>query len=141
MSRDSTRTSCTINGKHFILWTNPGEFDLKHTPDLVRFTADGTSRVLYVWDYSCAMHTDMSMQLGLSDPYSSPNFLKGASRRGQDGKYRMVESHFLQSFKRSHLTQAERNILRNLLNQDWSWMNQYMEVTEWLASYRKAMGI
>jgi hypothetical protein len=67
--------------------------------------------------------------------------LKGASRRGQDGKYRMVESHFLQAFKRSHLTKEERNILTNLLAQDWSWVDQYMEVTGWLETYWEAMGI
>lgn len=141
MAEGSHSTECNINGKQFRLWTNPDESDLKQTPELVRFTVDLISRKVYVWDYTCAMHTDMSMRLGLQDPYSSPNFLKGASRRGQDGKYRMVESHFLQSFKRSRLTKDERNILRNLLEQDWSWVNSYMEVTGWLESYRKARGM
>ena len=134
-------TPCNMNGKQFSLWTNPDASDLKQTPELVRFTVDRVSGKVYVWDYSCAMHTDMSSHLGLKDPYSAPNFLKGASRRGQDGKYRMVESHFLQSFKRGHLTKEERSILGNLLQEDWSWVNQYMEVTEWLESYQQAMEI
>lgn len=141
MAAQSHSTVCNMNGKQFCLWINPRTSALKQTPELVRFTADSIRGKVYVWAYPCAMHTDMSLQLGLKDPYSSPNFLKGASRRGADGKHRMVESHFLQSFKRGHLTNEERSILRNLLQQDWSWVNQYMEVTQWLASYRKAMGI
>jgi hypothetical protein len=141
MPRESHSTICNINGKQFLLWANPDESDLKQTPDLVRFTVDRACRKVYVWDYTCAMHTDMSIHLGLADPYSSPNFLKGVSRRGPDGKYRMVESHFLQAFKSSHLTEEERKVLRNLLRQDWSWVNQYMEVTAWLESYKERMGI
>jgi hypothetical protein len=141
MARESHSTECNINGKQFVLWANPDELDLKQAPDLVRFTVDLASREVYVWDYTCAMHTDMSIHLGLEDPYSSPNFLKGASRRGPDGKYCMVESHFLQGFKRSHLTSEERNVLESLLGQDWSWVNQYMEVTAWLESYKERMGI
>lgn len=120
MAEESSTTLCNMNGKQFCLWTNPDESDLKQTPELVRFTVDRGSGNVYVWDYTCAMHTDMSSHLGLKDPYSSSNFLKGASRRGQDGTYRMVESHFLQSFKRSHLTNEERNILKNLLNKTGS---------------------
>ncbi|MGO9569299.1 MAG: hypothetical protein ACLP5H_17320 [Desulfomonilaceae bacterium] len=141
MAEESSSTICNINGKQFRLWTNPDASDLKKAPDLVRFTADGTCGAVYVWDYTCAMHTDMSMHLRLNDCYSCSDFLKGALRRGPDGKYRMVESHFLQSFKRPRLTNEEQNILINLLEQDWSWVNQYMEVTGWLESYRRAMGI
>lgn len=132
---------CNINGKKFQLWINPDEAELLHLPDLVRFTADRMTRKAYVWDYTCAMHTDMSVHLGLNDPYSSPNFLKGASQRGQDGIYRMVESHFLKAFKMSHLTREEREILTNLLDQDWSWVNRYMEVTQWLEPYRRIVTI
>ena len=130
-----------INGKKFHLWTNPGPSHFSSLPERVRFTVDRTTQTVYVWDYSCAMHTDMSMHLGLHDPYSSPNFLKGAAKRGSDGRFLMVESHFLQSFKRNRLPKEERIILENLLRQDWSWVNQYMEVTGWLDSYRKAMGV
>lgn len=141
MAGESYSTVCNINGKQFHLWINPDESDLKQTPDLVRFTIDLAGRKVNVWDYTCAMHTDMSIHLGIEDPYSSPNFLKGASRRSPDGKYRMVESHFLQASKSSHLTREERNVLRNLLEQDWTWVNQYMEVTEWLESYTETLGI
>jgi hypothetical protein len=141
MTRECHSIVCNIIGKQFLLWANPDESDLNQTPDLVRFTVDHASRKVYVWDYTCAMHTDMSIHLGLEDPYSSPNFLKGASRRGPDGKYRMVESHFLQAFKSSHLTREERDVLGNLLEQDWSWVNKYMEVTKWLESYKEKMGI
>jgi hypothetical protein len=110
-------------------------------PERIRFTADRTTQTIYVWDYSSAMHTDMSMYLGLRDPYSSPDFLKGAAKRANDELYRMAESHFLQSFKRNRLPREERVILKNLLNQDWSWLDRYVDVTGWLEDYQKAMGI
>lgn len=141
MAEQNRLTMCSIDGKQFPLWTNPDASDLKKAPELVRFTVDSTCGKVYVWDYTCAMHTDMSMYLRLNDPYSSPNFLKGASKRGPDRKYHMVESHFLQAFKRSHLTNEERNILKNLLEKDWTWVDPFMGVTEWLESYRKAMGL
>jgi hypothetical protein len=141
MAKESQSTICELNEKRFHLWTNPSESDLNEAPDLVRFTADLVGRRLYVWDYTCAMHTDMSIYLGLKDPYSSPSFLKGASRRDTDGKFHMVESHFLQGFKKSHLTGGERDILKSLLQQDWSWVNHYMEIKQWMESYRKAIGI
>ena len=108
---------------------------------MVRFTADRTTGNVYVWDYSSAMHTDMSLHLGLHDTYSSSDFLKGAAKRGLDGRYRMVESHFLQAFRRSRLTKEERIILENLLHQDWSWANQYVEVTGWVDCFWKPRAI
>lgn len=141
MAEQNSSMVCNINGKRCALWINPDASDLKMTPELIRFTADRARGKVFVWSYTDAMHTDMSSFLGSNDPDSSPDFLKGAASRGHDGKYRMVESHFLQSFRRGHLTNEERNILTNLLDQDWSWVNQYIEVTAWLGSYRKAMGI
>jgi hypothetical protein len=132
---------CDVNGKNLSLWTNPGPPDFIFIPARIRFTADRTTRAVYVWDYSCAMHTDMSMYLGLRDPYSSPDFLKGAAQKGSDGRFFMVESHFLQSFKRTRLPKEERTILENLLGHDWSWINRYVEVTGWLEDYRTGMGI
>jgi hypothetical protein len=141
MKTETRSTLCDINGKQFRLWTNPVPSDLRQTPEVVRFTADRTTGNVYVWDYSCAMHTDMSLYLGLHDPYCSEDFLKGAAKRGIDGRYRMVESHFLQAFRRSRLTKEERTILENLLRQDWSWVSLYVEVAGWLDGFQKARGI
>ncbi len=141
MTTESRPVLVHINGKKFLVWTNPVPSDFSSMPERVRFTADRTTLSVYVWDYSSAMHTDMSMYLGLHDPYSSPDFLKGAAQKGADGLYRMLESHFLQSFKRNRLPREERVILEDLLREDWSWVNEYMEVTGWLEAYRKAMGV
>ncbi len=141
MTTESHPVMVHINGKKFHLWTNPVPSDFSSIPERLRFTADRTTQTIYVWDYSCAMYTDMSKYLGLRDPYSSPDFLKGAAKRANDGLYWMVESHFPQSFKRNRLPREERSILENLLNQDWSWLDSHVEVTEWLGGYQKAMGI
>ncbi len=141
MTTESRPVPVRTNENEFLVWTNPGPSDFSYIPERVRFTTDRTTQTVYVWDYSCAMHTDMSMYLCLRDPYSSPDFLKGAAKRANDGLCRMVESHFLQSFKRNRLPREERIILENLLNQDWSWLDSHVEVTGWLGDYQKAMGI
>jgi hypothetical protein len=92
-----------VNGKNISFWTNPDPPDSIFIPTRIRFTAYRTTRAVYVWDYSCAMHSDMSLLLGLRDLYSSPDFLKDAAQRRNNGKFLMVESHFLQSFKRNRL--------------------------------------
>jgi hypothetical protein len=141
MTTENSFAICNVNGKNINLWTNPGPSDFTYIPTRVRFTADRTTEAVYVWDYSWAMHTDMSMYLGLRDPYSSPDFLKGAAQRSSDGRFLMVESHFLQSFKRNRLPRGERLILENLLNQDWSWLDRHVVVTGWLKDFQIAMGI
>ncbi len=141
MSTESRPVLLHINGKKFHLWTNPGPSDFSSMPEWVRFTADRTTLSVYVRDYTCAMPTSMSMYLGLHDPYSSPDFLKGAAPKRADGVFRMVESHFLQSFKRNRLPREGSVILKNLLNQDWSWPDKYVDVAGWLEDYQKAMGI
>ncbi len=135
MTTESRPVPARINGNEFLVWTNPVPSDFSSMPERVRLTADRTTQAVYVWYSSCAMH------LGLHDPYSSPDLLKGAAKKRSDGLYRMLESHFLQSFKRNRLRKEERIILENLLNQAWSWLDKYVDIAGWLEDYRKAMGI
>ena len=123
------------------IWTNPTGSEFDSLRDVVRFTAVFTIRKVYVWDYSLACHTDVSTHLQLEDTYDSPYFLKGAAVRQADGRFTMFQSHYLESFKRSRLTREERLILESLLDEDWSWVNQYVEVTTWLKAFRMRLSL
>jgi hypothetical protein len=123
------------------LWTNPVASELDELPEIVRFTAVLSVRKNYLWDYFAACHTDISVYLQLQDRYDSAYFLKGAAIRQTEGRFTMFQSHFLESFKRSRLTRQERAIVGNLLGQDWSWVNEYVEVNVWLKAFGKRIGL
>ena len=140
-NHNSSLGAITRRGSPLNIWTNPVGSEADGLPPVVRFTAALSVRKVYLWDYSLACHTDVSAHLQLQDTYDSSSFLKGAAAKQSDGRFVMFQSHFLESFKPSRLTRGERLILVSLLDEDWSWMNQYVGVTKWLASYRRAMGI
>ncbi len=76
----------------------------------------------------------------LGDSAGSILFLKGAATRTGDGIYVMSGSDFLQSFV-GRMIGSERLFLSNLLNQDWDWVNRYIEVSEWLHHFRERLGL
>jgi len=128
------------NGKSFEVWMNPERTEFSRIGDVVRFTADLTTRTLYVWDSSAGHHTDVSVGMGLGDAADSTLFLKGAATKTGDETYVMSGSDFLQSFV-GRMTSAERLFLTDLLDQNWDWVNRYIEVTEWLHHYRERLGL
>jgi hypothetical protein len=76
VTTESSFAICDVNWKSFELWINPGPSDLTMIPDRIRFTADRAMQTLHVWDYSCAMHTDISMYLGLHEDQSNSDSIK-----------------------------------------------------------------
>jgi hypothetical protein len=52
----------------------------------------------------------------------------------------MVGSDFLQSFV-GKLDSKEKVFLNNLLNQDWSWIDDYIKITKWMSSFRERLGL
>ena len=78
--------------------------------------------------------------MGLGDAADSTLFLKGAATKTGDETYVMSGSDFLQSFV-GRMTSAERLFLTDLLDQNWDWVNRYIEVTEWLHHYRERLGL
>jgi len=66
--------------------------------------------------------------------------LKGAATKTGDGAYVMSGSDFLQSFV-GRTTGAERVFVGKLFNQDWDWVDRYIEVTEWLHRCRERLGV
>ena len=128
------------NGKSVEVWMNPERTEFSRIGEVARFTADLSTHTLYVWDFSAGHHADVSVGMRLGDSAGSILFLKGAATRTGDGIYVMSGSDFLQSFV-GRMTGAERLFLSNLLNQDWDWVNRYIEVSEWLHHCRERLGL
>lgn len=132
--------SIESNNKHVRIWTNP-TLDLQTLPSLVRFTADNLTQSVYVWDFNRAFHSEISISLGLNDRLDSFNFLKGHAKLNQDGKFVMVGSDYLQSFV-GKMVNGDRTFLKGLLNQDWGWVENYVQVGEWVDGYKdRVVGI
>jgi len=131
--------SIDTNGKAFDVWMNPEIREFVHIGGVVRFTADLATRSLYVWNFSAGHHSDVSVGMRLGDSAGSTLFLKGAATKTGDGAYVMSGSDFLQSCV-GRMTGSERKFLINLLNQDWAWVDRYIEVTEWLRRCRERLG-
>lgn len=124
------------NGKTFNVWTNPSFSELTEIGSLVRFTADNKTGNVYVWDFSSGHHGDVSVGLKLDDQFNSLDFLKGHAGKNDKGTYEMVSSDFLESFV-GRLFGKEKVFLANLLNQEWDWVDDYIQVTGWLRSFRE----
>jgi hypothetical protein len=132
--------SINVDGKSFDVWMNPKRGEFAQIGETLRFTADLTTHTLYVWDFSAGHHTDVSVGMGLGDAAYSTLFLKGAATKTGDETYVMSGSDFLQSFV-GRMTEAERLFLSKLLDQDWEWVDRYIEVTEWLHRCRGRLGV
>jgi len=130
--------SINTNGKSFDVWMNPESEEFAHIGEVVRFTADRKTHSLYVWNFSAGHHGDVSVGMGLGDSAGSILFLKGAATKTGEGAYVMSGSDFLQSFV-GRMTGAEKKFLSNLFNQDWDWVDRYIEVTEWLNRCRERL--
>ncbi len=131
--------SINVNGKSFDVWMNPDAHDFSQIGEVVRFTADLTTHSLYVWNSSAGHHADVSVGMTLGDSAGSILFLKGAATKTGE-IYVMSGSDFLQSFV-GRMAGAERVFLGKLFNQDWGWVDRYIEVTEWLHCCRERLGV
>jgi hypothetical protein len=85
-------------------------------------------------------HADVSIGLKLDDPFNSVDFLKGHAIKNDNSGHKMVGSDFLQSFV-GRITGNEKVFLSNLLNQKWDWIDDYVQVTDWLLSFRDRLGL
>ena len=122
-------------GKPLTVWVNPCSNDLEVMPELIRFTADYQTKNIYAWDFTLGHHSDVSVAFGLHDTFGSSDFLKGHARLNHKGLYEMVGSDFLESFKRK-VPAADRAVLLELLQKDWTWLSGFMSELKWLDSFR-----
>ena len=130
----------TDNGKSFRIYTNPSLPELSEIGSLVRFTADSKTKNLYVWNFNSGHHGDVSIALKLDGTFDSIDFFKGHAEKKDNGTYEMVGSDFLNSFV-GKMTGKEKVFLNNLLNQDWGWVDDYIEVTRWIDLFRNRYGL
>jgi hypothetical protein len=130
----------SAKGTQFSVYTNPSSSELIQIGTLVRFTADRKKRNIYVWNFSEGHHLDVSIGLRLSDSFDSVDYLRGHASISDDGIYRMVGSDFLQSFI-GRMTGKDKLFLNDLLSQDWNGMNDYIQITGWIDSFKRRLGL
>ena len=126
----NTRTAKNAMNEEFIIVVNPTMDDISILGPHVRFTADNRTRTVYAWPFSSGHHADVSIGLNLKDSYSCPDVLRGAAVF-QNGIYRFVASDFLSSF-RKYPGDEDRIFLQKLFGNDWSWVDEFVKVTEFL---------
>jgi hypothetical protein len=136
MAVESIKVSA--KGRSFKVFVTPDQSQLQKIGNALRFTADNKAKVLHVWNYDAAVHAEVSSALKLSDTARSTDLLKGSATQKSDGSYALKDLHFVESFA-TDWTVSDRKFLSQLLNQDWSWVDSSIRVTEWLSALNEAM--
>ena len=85
-------------------------------------------------------HSDISIAIKLKDRLDSLNFLNGRAKLNRDGKFVMVGSDYLHSFV-GKMVKGDRTFLKNLLNQNWGRVANYVQVQSWINGYRSRLGL
>jgi hypothetical protein len=129
------RVHSNVPGKGNIeVFINPSSKDRKVLGDIVRFTLDNKAKKVYAWRYDEAHHVDVSKGIGLKHKFNNPDMLTGAAT-WSGGKWIFSSSDFLKDFKK--MLGSEREFIEELLNNDWSWANTYIDVDTTLDKLRK----
>ena len=123
----------------FTVVIDPKRDDADLLGEVTRFTADGRSKTIYMWPFSSGHHGDVSIGLKLKDFYSCSDVLRGAAVR-KNGEYRFVASDFLSSFRKNP-GEEDRRFLRKLFDNNWSWVDAYIEVTPQLHLLEKGFNL
>ncbi len=101
--------------------------------------ADDATKTVYGWNFNAGHHCDTSRALNFNNQYSSLEFLRGAAQK-IDGKFVFVASDFFKSFK-GRLLGEDRKFLTALFAKDWSWIDQYILVTDRLQILKEKFGV
>ena len=115
-------------GEPFVIYANEALLAENDLGTGIRFTADAGTKTVYGWNFNEGHHSDTSRALNFNDTYSSLDFLRGAAEK-KDGKFVFVASDFFDSFK-GRLVGDDRRFLTALFSKDWSWVDQYILVTD-----------
>jgi hypothetical protein len=76
----------------------------------------------------------------LDDKFDSIDLLKGHAAKNDDGNYEMVGSDFLESFI-GRRTGKDNLFPKDLLNQDWGWTKDFVEVDGFIEPYKERLGL
>jgi len=92
-------------------------------------------KVIYIWNFYEGFHAHVSIGLKFSEKFSSLDFLRGHAGKNDNGTYEMAGSDFLNSFV-GKMTGKEKVFLTTLLNQNWDWIDDYIQAAGWIDSFR-----
>jgi hypothetical protein len=127
-------------GARFQVFVNPRtEAERLRLGPTIRFTADNRSKTAYLWTFNTGHHANVSVALKLNDTFSDPELLRGAAQLA-DKRYCFVASDFFSSFG-ARLTREDRIFLIELFSRDWSWVNPYILVSDYLRNLQKRFGL
>jgi hypothetical protein len=141
-------TTCTI-------FKNPSIKEMREVDDGrhgIRFSADNTTKTLYVWGAMYSNHYDARKQLNLSckSGYFSGKHVCGHILDGWAEKsgssYEMFACDGVPQGIHDIRIEIERgdregiNYAKDILSQDWTWVDRYIKVSEHLDYLRKETG-
>ena len=130
----------SVADKSFPVFTNPTFPELSKIGPKVRFIANNGNKVVYVWNFCDGFHTQVALALKLTENFSLSDLLRGHAEKKDNGTYEMVGSNLLDSFLEK-MTKRDRVLLDDLMNQDWSWVDDYIKITGWMSSYRESLAL
>ena len=129
-----TRAKSTVPKKGNIeVYKNPTARDKKALGNIIRFTLDNRTKTAYAWVYDQAHHADIARAVGIKHRFDDPDLLTGAAS-WKGGRWVFDSSDFLKDFKKMIGSEAE--FLNNLINNDWTWANRYIEIDTTLDKLR-----
>jgi len=138
-----TRLPLTHKKGTFEVFENPTYKELKSADSTnlgVRFTAYLPTKTVYAWDLDAVIHSTIEIDLDLNNKgervsYGWSNLLTGVAE-GLGSQYKMCHSDLFLS-----VTYYHRNIdlaaALEMLDQDWSWVDKYINVSSWLKQARE----
>ena len=127
------------SGEPFIIYANQALLAGNDLGTGIRFTADARTKTVYGWNFNAGHHSDTSRALNFNDQYCSLEFLRGAAEK-IEGRFKFVASDFFDSF-RGRLVGEDRKFLTALFAKDWSWVDQYILVTDRLPLLKEKFGV
>ena len=132
--------SVSLDDKPFPVFTNPTFPELSRIGHKIRFIANNGNKVIYVWNFNDGFHTQLALALKLTENFSPSDLLRGHAEKKDNGTYEMVGSNLLDSFLEK-MTKRDRVLLDDLMNQDWSWVDDYIKITGWMSSFRESLAL
>lgn len=122
--------SFNVNGRLLKIFVNPTSDDLKELKaKRVRFIADNKIKKVYIWDGYFAIHNSVVPKLGYPEQVGL-NLFCGEAVVGTS-KLFLSDADFVDyiviKFEKLNLTQKEIEIIKFNLNQDWTWLDKYVD--------------
>ena len=139
-----TRLPSTDERDTFEVFKNPTFKELRSADSSgagVRFSADMTTKTVYVWDVQCEIHDTVHRELGIKGKGTKVDFgwsslLLGIAEQ-HGSKYVMTDSDLFRTslYYSIHSTAPAIEMVGN----DWSWVDRYILVTPFLIKMKEKL--